>query len=263
MVWYAGRDRDGSVYALKRPSSGRHLTKTRFLLARRSCLVCGPCGPASRLAGKVSISGRGKDRLVCRKGNLRSLAEQDRLTRLLRVVFRYRRVYPSAPGAERAPFGRCAAGSERICTPRADEVAEAARARVSAPAGVLFKEDLVVCWNDGSTLEYFYYETHPNLRSREWESWKPRIDSRHCFQRRQAIQSHRGTRRLPSRRIAGVVGSLGGTGLRARYPLISRQVGNLGIVRLKIILRWFIAGARASPAAPPFSKGAPFGTMRC
>ena len=48
-----GRSRDGSVYALKRPSSGRHLTKTRVLLARRSCLVCGPCGPASRLAGRV------------------------------------------------------------------------------------------------------------------------------------------------------------------------------------------------------------------
>ena len=50
-----GRDRDGSVYALKRPSSGRHLTKTRFLLAKRSCLVCGPCGPASRLGGRGHI----------------------------------------------------------------------------------------------------------------------------------------------------------------------------------------------------------------
>ena len=66
-----GRSRDGSVYALKRQSSGRHFTKTRVLLGETSSLFVDPAG--RRHVWLVRYFGPREGLSRGRKGNLRTL----------------------------------------------------------------------------------------------------------------------------------------------------------------------------------------------
>ena len=121
VAWRTGRSRDGSVYALKRTSCGRHLTKTRVLLARRSCLVCGPCGPASRLAGRVlRAAGRTVSRAKrqpakpCRTGQVYAVATSSLpLSRM---------VYLSAPRSRIARRSDAVPVTDRLQESRSTEI---------------------------------------------------------------------------------------------------------------------------------------------